>query len=161
MYSRQKAIEYAYTWWNKRNPNFFNFDELGGDCTNFVSQCLFYGGIKMNYTNLGWFYKSLNYRSPSWTGVDEFFNFSVNNKSDFGVRCLLCNFNEVEIGDIVQLQLNNENEFHHTALITKIEGEINHQNIFITCHSYDAKDKSLISYNYKQIRFLKVLNWKL
>ena len=158
MYIREKAIEYAYTWWNKRNPEFYNFDELGGDCTNFVSQCLFYGGISMNYASLGWFYKSLNYRSPSWTGVDEFYNFSTNNKSGFGVKCELCNLNDIKIGDIVQLQLNNENEFHHTALITKILGDVNLQNILVACHSSNAKDKPLSSYNCKQIRFLKVLN---
>ena len=58
MYSRQKAIEYAYEFWNKRNPKFYNFDSLGGDCTNFVSQCVIYGGIKMDYSNNGWYYIS-------------------------------------------------------------------------------------------------------
>ncbi|HAJ77877.1 MAG TPA: amidase [Clostridiales bacterium] len=158
MYNREKAIEYAYTWWNKRNPKFYNFDELGGDCTNFVSQCLYYGGINMNYTHLGWFYKSLNYRSPSWTGVDEFYSFSMNNNYGLGVKCAVSNLKDIKMGDIVQLQLNNENEFQHTALITKIINEDNKKNVFITCHSYDAKDKSISSYNYKNIRFLKILN---
>ena len=158
MYDRQKAIEYAYKWWNARNPNFYNFDELGGDCTNFVSQCLYYGGIKMNYMQYGWFYKTLNNRSPSWAGVNEFFDFSTTNKFNLGVRCKICNIDEVEVGDVLQMQMFDENVFHHTALITKIDNLNNIKNVFITCHTYNAKDKSISLYNYKNIRFLKMLN---
>lgn len=157
MYLRHKAIEYAYKWWNARNPAFYNFDDLGGDCTNFVSQCLYFGGITMNYNYLGWYYNNLNSRSPSWTGVEEFYNFSINNKSN-GVRAKLCNMQEVEIGDIVQLKLLDENRFHHTMLITKILGEKTLNNILVTCHTYDAKDMPLIYYNIDDIRFLKILN---
>ena len=54
-YNRQKAIEYANKWAFKRNPKYYNFDSLGGDCTNFVSQCIYVGSNKMNYTKLyGW-----------------------------------------------------------------------------------------------------------
>lgn len=158
MYSKNKAVEYAFTWWNKRNPEFYNFDNLGGDCTNFVSQCLYYGGINMNYTNLGWFYKSLNYRSPSWTGVEEFYNFSINNKTDFGIKTIVCDIKEIDVGDIVQLKLFNEERFHHTMIVTKILGEKNLNNILITCHTYDAKNMPLAYYNIDDIRFLKVLN---
>ena len=49
-YNREKAIEYAHRWAFFRNPNFTNFDEMGGDCTNFVSQCLLAGGAMMNTT---------------------------------------------------------------------------------------------------------------
>ena len=36
-YNRNAAIEYAKKWAYKRNPNYYNFDLNGGDCTNFVS----------------------------------------------------------------------------------------------------------------------------
>ena len=38
-YDRQAAVDYAHRWAYHRNPDFYNFDELGGDCTNFASQC--------------------------------------------------------------------------------------------------------------------------
>ncbi len=85
MYSRQKAVDYALKWALFRNPQYYSFDKIGGDCTNFVSQCLFHGGIMMNFYKYGWFYNSLNSRAPAWTGVDELFDFGVNNKSA-GVR---------------------------------------------------------------------------
>jgi len=33
-YNRVKAVEYAHKWAFGRNPKYFNFDKLGGDCTN-------------------------------------------------------------------------------------------------------------------------------
>ena len=158
MYNRQKAIEYAYQWWNKRNPLFFNFDGYGGDCTNFISQCLFYGGIEMNtFLPPFWFYKSSYNRSYSWTGVVEFYNFATTNTTDVGPRAKVVTINDVRIGDIVQLLQSGE-RFHHNLLITKIEGKNSLENIYVTCHTNDAKDKKLSDYYFKQIRFLKILN---
>ena len=39
-YDRQKAIKYAKVWAYFRNPNYYNFDNIGGDCTNYISQCM-------------------------------------------------------------------------------------------------------------------------
>ena len=157
MYSRQKAIDYAYNWWNKRNPQFLNFDNYGGDCTNFVSQCLFFGGIQMNYSPNGWFYTNSNSRAPAWTSVDNFFNFAINNKTSFGVKAKQTSISNVEVGDVVQM-LQKGTRFHHNLLITKITNSSNIKNIFVTCHTNDAKDKPLSDYYFKQIRFLKILN---
>ena len=49
-YSSKKAIEYAKKWWNGKNPN-YKFND-GGDCANFVSQCLYAGGYS-KMTGLG------------------------------------------------------------------------------------------------------------
>ena len=67
-YNRQNAIDYAHKWASVRNPAYYNFDSLGGDCTNFVSQCIYAGSNIMNYNKLeGWYYRSGNDKSPSWT----------------------------------------------------------------------------------------------
>ena len=158
MYNRKKAVEYAYRWWDSRNPQFFNFDNLGGDCTNFISQCLFYGGIEMNsISKLGWFYYSINNRSYSWTGVEEFYNYAINNKSNIGPSAKVVSIDKIEVGDVVQM-LQTGNRFHHNLLITKINGVKNLDNIYVTCHTYDAKDKRLSDYYFTKIRFLKILN---
>lgn len=34
IYNREKAVEYAQKWALSRNPQFYDFDSLGGDCTN-------------------------------------------------------------------------------------------------------------------------------
>lgn len=69
-YDRSAAVQYAARWALSRNPVWPDFTHLGGDCTNFVSQCLYAGGKQMNYTpDTGWYYRSLADRSPAWSGV--------------------------------------------------------------------------------------------
>lgn len=34
MYNRQAAVEYAHLWAYGRNPNYYDFHGIGGDCTN-------------------------------------------------------------------------------------------------------------------------------
>lgn len=81
-YDRIKTIQYAKNWAYKRNPKYYNYDALGGDCTNFASQCVFAGSGIMNYDkNNGWYYINANNKSPSWTGVEFFYNFLITNKS--------------------------------------------------------------------------------
>ena len=47
-YNREAAVDYARRWAMGRNPAYFDFEEIGGDCTNFASQCLFAGAKVMN-----------------------------------------------------------------------------------------------------------------
>ena len=69
-YQRTAAVEYARRWAFGRNPAYYDFSGIGGDCTNFASQCIFAGAGVMNFTpTFGWFYRSVNDRTPSWTGV--------------------------------------------------------------------------------------------
>lgn len=150
-YNRIKATEYAKTWWNKRNPDFFDFENIGGDCTNFVSQCLYFGGLDMNFFD--WYYKTANVRSYSWTGVNELFVFLTNNKGA-GPQAILTSQDDVELGDIIQLKRFDQPFFHHTALITKIEN----QRIYFTCHTDDLLNFPLEYYPFDQIRFLKIIN---
>lgn len=72
-YDRQSAVAYAHRWAFARNPRYYNFDDFGGDCTNYASQALYAGCGIMNYASndRGWFYISLNRRAPAWTGVEE------------------------------------------------------------------------------------------
>ena len=72
-YDRARALEYARRWALDRNPLFFNFTGRGGDCTNFVSQCILAGCCVMNFTrDFGWYYISVDDRAPAWTGVEYF-----------------------------------------------------------------------------------------
>ena len=80
-YNRQATIEYAKKWALKRNPSYYNFDAVGGDCTSFASQCIYQGSKIMNYQkDLGWYYINGNNKSPSWSGVEYLYQFLINNK---------------------------------------------------------------------------------
>ena len=69
-YDRAAAVLYAHQWAYGRNPAFYDYENLGGDCTNFASQCIYAGSGIMNFTpTYGWYYIDANQKSPSWTGV--------------------------------------------------------------------------------------------
>jgi len=42
-YNRRAAYNYAKRWAFDRNPRFYDFEHIGGDCTNFTSQVLLAG----------------------------------------------------------------------------------------------------------------------
>lgn len=149
-YNRQKSIEYANNWAYKRNPRYYNFDSLGGDCTNFVSQCIYAGSGVMNYTkNFGWYYNTANDKSPSWTGVEFLYNFLINNK---GIGPFGNISDEVDIGDIVQLSFDG-NQFTHSLIIVAKDND----NIYISSHTFDSYGRDINSYDYKKIRFIHIV----
>ena len=156
-YDRKKAVEYAHTWAFRRNPLFADFEGMGGDCANFVSQCLLAGGAKMNTSPVyGWYYFSLRDRSPAWSGVEQFYRFAANNRSD-GPKVTAISAAESAPGDIVQL-VTAGGRFHHSGIIVSSSDQPALENILIACHSFDADYRPLSSYNIRQLRFLKVLS---
>lgn len=151
-YDRESAVQYAKIWAFNRNPKFYNFDNLGGDCTNFVSQCLLSGCKVMNYTqNFGWYYHSINDRTPSWTGVEFLYNFLTSNKSVGPFAKLVDRFS-TKIGDVIELGRQN-GSFYHSMIITKIQNG----NIYTSSHTVDSFDRPLSSYIYDKIRFIHIL----
>lgn len=149
-YNRTAAVSYARKWALDRNPAYYNFDKIGGDCTNFTSQCLFAGAQVMNYTPvMGWFYRSSYDRTPSWTGVEYLYNFLVNNKS-VGPYAHVVSQDEVMPGDIVQLGTAS-GDFYHSPIITAVSPEI-----LVAAHTFDALDRPLSSYTYDVARFLHI-----
>ena len=154
-YERTKAVEYAKFWAYKRNPEYYNFDLLGGDCTNFISQCVFAGSNQMNFTNLtGWYYINLNDRSASWSSVEYFYKFIMNNKN-LGPFAREVPNSQLEIGDVIQLG-RTTGEFYHSLIISKIEND----NIYVCAHTRDALDKPLNSFYYERSRFIHILGVK-
>lgn len=72
-YDRAAAVAYAHKWAYGRNPEYYDYSEIGGDCTNFASQCLYQGAPVMNYTpTYGWYYIDANQKAPAWSGVHFF-----------------------------------------------------------------------------------------
>lgn len=158
-YARERAVEYAQKWALSRNPLFYDFTGGGGNCTNFVSQSILAGALTMNSTTtFGWYYTSIDNRSPSWTGVREFYEFMCGigdfpQKSErVGPFCNEVEREFIEIGDVVQLS-NSRGEFYHSLLVSGFrDGDI-----LISAQSNDALDRPLSTYNYATARFLHVV----
>lgn len=157
-YNRSKAVEYAKKWALKRNDAYYNFDPIGGDCTNFASQCVFAGAETMNYERTyGWYYINGNDKSPSWTGVEYFYNFMTSNKSvgPYGEKV---NLSEINEGDLIQIAYG-EN-FVHTLVVTLIEQKRFKKEYYICAHTFDAYMRPLSSYNYSKLRCIHILGVK-
>lgn len=151
-YNRQAAINYAEEWALKRNPAYYDFEKLGGDCTNFASQCIYAGSKIMNHKKVfGWYYYSINNRTPSWTGVSYLYNFLISNDG-VGPFAEKTDRQNIQPGDIVQLGKNTGNFYHSPVVVAVDENEI-----YLAAHTYDAYMRPLSSYIYEQARFVHIL----
>lgn len=151
-YDRNAALAYAREWAYSRNPAYYDFSSIGGDCTNFASQCLFAGAPVMNYTpDVGWYYRSVNDRAAAWTGVEYFYRFLVANQG-VGPFAEEIELSGLEIGDFVQFGKATA-DFYHTPVVVGFSGDIP----LLAAHSYDAFNRPLTSYRFERIRCLHIL----
>ena len=156
-YDRAAAVGYAHRWAYGRNPAYYNFDELGGDCTNFASQCLYAGAGVMNFTaDFGWYYKSVSRRSPAWTGVPYLWNFLTRRGQTPGPFAASAALEELEPGDLVQLAFTSGAPFAHTPVVVAVEGP-GPEGILVAAHSEDFDFRPLSTYPYAAVRYLHIL----
>ena len=152
-YNRERAIAYAHKWAMGRNPKYLNFDGIGGDCTNFASQCLYAGSGVMNYTvDTGWYYNTADDRAAAWSGVEYLHRFLVNNKSE-GPYATELPLDFVQLGDIIQLCFDGET-FGHSLYVVKVKPEI-----LVAQHSTGANfdDRPFSTYRYESARLLHIV----
>ena len=157
-YNRMRAVEYARTWALSRNPLFVDFTGIGGNCTNFVSQCLLAGSCVMNYTpDFGWYYISPEDRAPAWSSVEYFFDFLTqiprfaSRNGGEGPYATVVGREDAMIGDVIQYA-NRDGDWYHTVIIS----EIGTDEILVCAQSDDALDRPLSSYNFADLRFLHI-----
>lgn len=154
-YDREAAVRYAHTWAYRRNPAYYDFSPVGGDCTNFASQCLFAGAGVMNFTPLyGWFYRSSEDRTPSWTGVPYLYDFLTRNlgPGPFAVETAL---SRLLPGDLVQLAFAREGGYRHTPVVVQVN-EPSLTGILVAAHSNDADFRPLSTYPIRMLRCLHI-----
>ena len=158
-YNRMQAVKYAQKYALKRNDAYFDFSKLGGDCTNFCSQCLYAGSKQMNYTlDLGWYYKSSNNRAPAWSGVNQFYKFLTENivitkiGEGYGPFAEVRNPAELDIGDFILLGTS-PNLFYHAVIIVGYKGKTP----LVASHSYDVLNKPITDYDYQYAKGLHIL----
>lgn len=150
-YIRERAVEYASRWAFSRNPLFYDYTGIGGNCTNFVSQCVYAGSCTMNFTAIfGWYYLSDKERTASWTGVEFFYNFMTGNKGPgpFGRECTE---EELLVGDVIQLGRTEEGYYHTLITVGFAEGVP-----LVSSQSNDAFGRPLDSYEYDYARYIHI-----
>src|SRR5262245_52867147 len=142
-YNRSAAAEYARSWALRFNSGYHTY---GNDCTNFVSQCLYCGGMPMvgdksygsRKNDEVWWYDwdawtESGTASYSWAGAQNLCNFL--GKSKRGI--LKTKSGELEVGDVIQMR--KDNHVHHTMVVVQ-----KHASDLLLCYHTDATlDKPL------------------
>ncbi|WP_458122558.1 amidase domain-containing protein [Paenibacillus sp. Z6-24] len=151
-YSSIKARDYAYKWWDGRNPTYSYYAKSNNcsiaskecwkkwnDCTNFVSQALLAGGMEewpgLINRSTSWYYADslINAPSHSWGGANSFYKFwSIRSKTAPTAA-------KAAMGDPVNADFDNDGDINHTALITLLKDG----HFYLTQHTSDKKNAPL------------------
>lgn len=159
VYDREKALAYAHRWAFGRNPAYYDFSRLGGDCTNFISQCIYAGCGTMNPKPVtGWYYYNSYNRTASWTGVQFLYNFLISNDGP-GPFAEEVSLSEIVPGDIIQLSFDG-NVFRHSLFVVDREKAATPENIQIATHTFDRDHYPLSNYAFMKYRCLHIVGYR-
>ena len=126
-YARATAQSYAIAHVNSPSSNYPDYSNNGGDCTNFVNQCLEAGGWPQTSTsisrtsNQAWYHPkgstampATSTRSASWTAAGSLFNFLIASP-----RVIPSTYpvSSMDIADVIQLSTT-ANDVHHSMIVT-------------------------------------------
>ncbi|MGL4570111.1 MAG: amidase domain-containing protein [Clostridium sp.] len=120
-YDKEKAALYARQYALNYNKDFLSFNDDGGDCTNFSSQALNFGGVPLTKT---W----KPYSNP-WVRVRELRDYLINNnlateKYVVDSDCLGC---------LIQFYNDERKDWTHSGIISYVSSTT----CLYCCHSYD------------------------
>ena len=122
-YNATNAVNYAHTYWNNYNPNYKNYNSVGGDCCNFVSQCLLAGGLTTDNT---WYNGS-----TAWINCAKQRAYLANQ----GYQIINnAKASDCRVGDVVYYYCGSS--IAHTAIVTKVSGG----NVYVTAHNKNHRD---------------------
>jgi vacuolar-type H+-ATPase catalytic subunit A/Vma1 len=169
-YSRENAVSYARRFAMNPNPEyryFASWGDGGGDCSNFVSQCLRAGGARMSYAQpAAWWYNnsgSLSKKQHSWS-----ISWSVahslywclrerGKKNLAGLRGIEVRYIEMlERGDVIQYE-DNRGIIYHSAIITDFTINRGIKEPLISQHSFNAVDIYYVKEKARKMHFMKVI----
>lgn len=165
-YSGLDAIRYAENYALSPNPSFKYFElyeALGGDCTNFISQCLLAGGAPMVYTTdyAWWYNKSGTYdtKDDKWSipwavAHSLYWTLKVNQQSGkSGPKGFEVNsVSMLELGDLIFYE-NNISTIYHSAIVTSFSSS----GPLISQHTFEALNISYLkTWKAKRMHFMKI-----
>lgn len=168
-YDREGAVNYARKYAGSLNSlNYYYFsedEELGGDCTNFVSQAIYEGGKasmsipptpEQGIGGTQWYYFGINNRARAWTYVDGLYDFITHPYAwSEGPEGCKASIDQIEIGDVIQYEKNGDDIWDHAVIVVAFQEDIP----YVASHSPDVVDvpyNSLHFGTYNQLRFIHI-----
>ena len=164
--AEEYALKYALT---RNSDKWYVFDDLGGNCQNFGSQVIHAGGVPMDRKgDEVWKYydiesdesKKRKGRSPSWSGVTNFYEYAKTN-TGYGLCAKVdANIYTAEAGDIMQVGDGTGDYVHTIVSLGPIkDGDGNIIDINTVSNTTDRKNYPLSAYNCTYMRLIKIYGY--
>lgn len=169
-YNRDAAAEYATNWVGYRNTEWADYGWFGGNCQNYVSQCLLAGGIPMDTTGDSvwkWYGDVPNNspgkagRSASWSGVEPFRQYIAGNTGSGIVGRVDAPFYSGAIGDVLDLGESAEDGWRHSVLITDVMQDDSGATVdyLVSSNTADVRNFPASAYYYTYQSLIKIDGW--
>ncbi|MEW6558489.1 MAG: amidase domain-containing protein, partial [Elusimicrobiota bacterium] len=149
-YDRIRAVNYADTWAYSRNTDkYYDYENVGGDCTNFVSQCLIAGGIRFGSGQASYIDdKGCIIRVADMPGALQNFHGAT-----ISVNTIPSN---LKVGDVISLG-DNEDPYIHTIFVVQPGNTAD--TLLVASHTDDSYGRPLQVYvdrGYTIFRYIQI-----
>lgn len=136
-----KEMQYAFAHWNADTYNaaYINFNSVGGDCQNFVSQALLARGLAQNAS---WYYDAAGAHSESWGYAPSFDAYLAGTPSLGFTRLDSTQRSQLSVGDLAYFDWNDNGVPDHVMIVSKISGAAGQTKVSLVGHNldYDYRD---------------------
>jgi hypothetical protein len=139
-YNRDSAAWYGWYYALTPNPDFRYFEE---DCTNFISQAVWYGNWPWvgwwpnKYSTSVWWYSFYDWQGQSWTWTSAQYWWWFTHDRPRGY--LTDNFCNLQKGDIVQADWNQDGHVDHSMIVTYKDG----CDVRVSYHTNNTRNRSI------------------
>lgn len=161
-YNPTNAVAYAAKWWNSYNPSYPNFGSTSEDCSNFVSQCLYAGGIPMDSQ---WYSLSTTSYSLAWIRVVNLHTYLTStgkaSSSEFNLYDSNSGINYLpyaaKAGSLMQLKRLGSSNYSHTVIINRIyNGDIKYAGHSSARYDASTQENIINDWHYAYLRYINM-----
>lgn len=167
-YDRQGAVDYARRWVGTRSGDWPDYSRNGGNCQNFVSQCLLAGGVPMDTQGPAvwkWYggtpdnLPRMTGRSASWSSVRDFLDYAQENSGCGLAASVDVPYYSGSPGDVIHLGTGDR--WRHTVLISQVlAGEDGEPVDYLICsNTADLLDFPVGAYCYTRQMLIRIDGW--
>jgi len=159
-YDRAAAYDYLMAYCDERNPAWYAYDDVGGNCMNFGSQVLLAGGIpKDEKGDEEWYWDGQNDLDLSWINVGRFYDYCRDNEGFGLVADTEAGYYTGEVGDVLIVGF--AGDHRHTTVISHVVKDESGDTVdyLISCNTTNYRDFPASAYYYTFHRLVKIFGW--
>ncbi len=158
-YDRTAAEVYMRRYCDKRNLDWYAYDDVGGNCMNYGSQVLLAGGIPMDEEgDEQWYWHDENEVDVSFINVGRFQNYARDNEGFGLVADIEAGYYTGEVGDILILGIDDPS--HTTVISGVIKDEAGKTIDYLLCsNTTNYRDFPAGAYYYTNHRLIKIFGY--